>query len=54
VELEGAPDEIDRVARRLGFEPAQYVRESYRELHERHARMHGRAVGDLLIEPHPR
>jgi len=37
VELEGEPDEIDRTAEKLGFSPADYVRESYRELHEQAA-----------------
>lgn len=34
VELEGEPNEIDLAAEKLGFLPADYVRESYRELHE--------------------
>jgi adenylate cyclase, class 2 len=51
VELEGTPEAIDRVAQQLGFAPAQYMRESYRELHERHSRQRGVAMGDLLIEP---
>lgn len=50
VELEGPPAEIDGAARRLGFEPAQYVRETYRELHERIARERGTEVGDLLLD----
>lgn len=53
VELEGPPEEIDRVATRLGFSPARYVRESYRELHERRTRERGFPMGDLLVEPEP-
>jgi len=49
VELEGAPDEIDRVAAMLGSAPADYILASYRELHERDAAAKGTAVGDLLL-----
>lgn len=35
VELEGDPHEIDLAAEKLGFSQADYVRESYRELHEK-------------------
>jgi hypothetical protein len=51
VELEGAPDEIDAVAGRMGFVPEQYVRETYRELQERAARERGVAASDMLIDP---
>jgi len=50
VELEGLPADIDRVAGQLGFDPCQYLRESYRELQLRHASRHGGPVGDLLLE----
>jgi adenylate cyclase class 2 len=50
VELEGPPAEIDRAARDLGFGPERYVRETYRDLHERVARERGVAVGDLLFD----
>lgn len=40
LELEGAPESIDRAAARLGYGPADYLRESYYELFER-ARKHG-------------
>lgn len=50
VEFEGPPEEIDHVAARLGFGPAQYVRETYRELQERDARERGVEPGDLLVE----
>jgi adenylate cyclase class 2 len=49
VELEGEPDELDRVASALGVSPADYIRETYRELHERHAAALGQPVGDLLM-----
>jgi len=51
VELEGPPEQIDRTARELGFTPEQYMRESYRELHERDAARRGVPPGDLLLEP---
>jgi adenylate cyclase class 2 len=51
VELEGPPEQIDRVAGDLGFVPEQHMRESYRELHERDAERRGVPPGDLLLEP---
>jgi len=51
VELEGPPDAIDDTAGRLGFSPAQYLRETYFDLHEREARRRGVEVGDLLFDP---
>jgi adenylate cyclase class 2 len=47
VELEGAPDAIDRAAERLGFTPERYVRATYRELQV--AASPGREPGDLLL-----
>ena len=49
VELEGQPDAIDRAATRLGFAPEDYVRESYRELHERAAKARGEVATALLL-----
>lgn len=49
VELEGRPEDIDRVAALLGFTPQQYVRHSYRELHERAARERGEEPSDCLL-----
>lgn len=49
VELEGAPDDVDRAAETLGATPADYIRLTYRELHERHAAERGVPVGDLLM-----
>ena len=53
VELEGPPDEIDRVARELGFTPDRYVRDTYRTLYEREAERRGEPPGDLLLERDP-
>jgi adenylate cyclase class 2 len=50
VELEGAPDAIDRMARELGFGPSDYVRDSYVELGEARARGRGETPGDLLVD----
>jgi adenylate cyclase class 2 len=51
VELEGAPEAIDRVAAHLGFTVEQYVRLSYRSLHEQAARDRGEApASNLLLE----
>jgi adenylate cyclase class 2 len=49
VELEGDPEELDRAATLLGAGPADYILESYRELHERDAAAKGIEVGDLLL-----
>jgi len=53
VELEGPAEEIDRAAERLGFSVDAYVRESYRELHERYAEERGEAPGDLVFQTPP-
>jgi adenylate cyclase class 2 len=53
VELEGPPEQIDRAAERLGFTPEQYVRDTYRTLHEREAQRRGDPIGDLLLAPAP-
>jgi adenylate cyclase class 2 len=53
VELEGPPDQIDRAAEQLGFTPEQYVRDTYRTLHERDAQRRGDPIGDLLLAPAP-
>ena len=49
VEIEGAPAAIDRAARLLGYQPADYITESYLALYARHCRVHGRAMGDLVF-----
>lgn len=53
VELEGAPDEIDRAAKRLGFSPSDYVLGSYRDLHVARARCEGRDSDGDLVFPAP-
>jgi adenylate cyclase class 2 len=50
VELEGRPEDIDDVARRLGFTTEDYIRVTYRDLHESAARARGVAATDLLLE----
>jgi len=49
VELEGSPEAIDRTAERLGFDPGQYVRQTYRELHKGAIREGRAREGDLLL-----
>lgn len=49
VELEGAPDAIDRAAGSLGCGPTDYIRETYRELQETDAAARGVVAGELLI-----
>ena len=51
VELEGEGDDIDHFAAALGFTPADYIRASYRELHQARAgaRSPSAALGDLLM-----
>ena len=51
VELEGAPNDVDRAAAALGATPDDYITASYRELHERDAAARGGVVGDLLMNP---
>jgi adenylate cyclase class 2 len=49
VELEGEPDAIDRLARRLGFGPEDYIRDSYRKLHLDAIAAGSAPPGDLLL-----
>ncbi len=49
VELEGAPEAIDRVAVRLGCGPESYITLTYREL-QREAAGPDAELGDLLLE----
>jgi adenylate cyclase class 2 len=49
VEVEGEPDEIDRVAARLGYGQSDYIRESYRDLHRAHAAARGISMGNLVF-----
>lgn len=50
VELEGPPEAIDRTARRLGAGEADYVRESYVELHTRRCGRTDRPDRDLVFD----
>jgi adenylate cyclase class 2 len=49
VELEGDASAIDRAAEALGRGPRDYLKETYRELQERHAAARGVPAGDLLF-----
>jgi adenylate cyclase class 2 len=49
VELEGYPERIDAAAAQCGFCDANYIRESYRELHELAAAAQGKQPGDMLF-----
>jgi adenylate cyclase class 2 len=53
VEIEGAPEEIDRVAALLGFSPEDYVRESYVEMARRAAADGVLRSGELAFGPVP-
>lgn len=50
VELEGPPTMIDRTARKLGFEPEDYICATYRELHESASAAAGEEVGDMVFD----
>jgi adenylate cyclase class 2 len=47
VELEGLPERIDAAAAQCGFCDANYIRESYRDLHELAAAAQGTQAGDM-------
>jgi adenylate cyclase, class 2 len=49
LELEGPPGSIDRAARRLGYGPGDYLRESYYELFERERERGGFERGRMLF-----
>ena len=49
VELEGPPEQIDRVAASMGFGVKDYMRHSYRELYVLEVRRRGIPEGDLLV-----
>lgn len=53
VELEGDPDAIDHLARRLGFNVEEYILSTYRDLHEADAASRGAPVGDLVFTGNP-
>lgn len=50
VELEGPAEAIDDAAAKLGFGPGDYVRSTYRELHEETAAANGIPVGDMVFD----
>lgn len=50
VELEGDPSAIDAIAARLGFGPDRYVRDTYRDLHERACVAAGLPRLDLVFD----
>jgi len=49
VELEGAPDDVDRAAAALGAGPSDFIRATYRELQEKDAAARGVVAGDMLL-----
>jgi len=49
VELEGAPEDVDRAAAVLGAVPSDFIRASYRDLQEKDAAARGTVAGDLLL-----
>jgi adenylate cyclase class 2 len=51
VEIEAAPEEIERVAALLERSPADYRLESYPALWRQWCDEHGRAAGDMIFDP---
>jgi adenylate cyclase class 2 len=51
LELEGDPRSIDRVARRLGFGPRDYMRGTYWDLYAAECRYRGRVPRNMLFSP---
>lgn len=49
LELEGPKNEIDRWAGALGFSPADYVLDTYRDLHDAWRRAQGRPEGPMIF-----
>jgi len=49
VELEGAPDDVDKAAEALGATPTDFIRATYRELQEKDAAARGVVLGDMLL-----
>ena len=47
LELEGPAYWIDQTAKRLGFQPADYITSSYATLYEEHRRTHATVPGDM-------
>jgi adenylate cyclase class 2 len=53
LELEGPPESIDRAAKRLGYGPGDYLRESYYELFERERERAGLDPGRMVFPEKP-
>lgn len=51
LELEGAPEWIDRTAGALGFEEEAYITASYGRLWQEHRAAHGLPPGDMVFGP---
>lgn len=49
LELEGPRRAIDRLARRLGYRPADYITRSYAALHFEECRRRGKRAGDMVF-----
>ena len=49
LELEGPRRAIDRMARRLGYRPADYIVRSYAALHFEECRRQGIRAGDMVF-----
>ena len=49
LEVEGAPDDIDEIASRLGFSESDYILQSYGALYRSHCERLGIAPGDLVF-----
>jgi adenylate cyclase class 2 len=49
VELEGAPDDVDRAAAAVGAMASDFIRASYRELQQEAAGRRGEVAGDMLL-----
>lgn len=49
LELEGPPEAIDRAARRLGYGPARYIRETYWDLYAAQCRSQGRIPRNMIF-----
>ncbi|HXO45606.1 MAG TPA: class IV adenylate cyclase [Candidatus Cybelea sp.] len=49
LEIEGAPGSIDRIARRLGFSPRDYIRSTYADLYSQECVRLGQIPGNMLF-----
>lgn len=54
LEIEGQPDQIDRLAAKLGFTEADWLRSTYREIHAAACAAAGRPLDDMVFpDPGP-